>query len=147
MCESALAIPREVIWDGRGDDGRALPVGIYVIYAGSREGYPWKPRRRWSSPDENKQARSFQNVDAAAVDMVAGNGGLDALYRTRLRRRVIVLQITRFSLTGTLISGSPRPLALTDYPFAAVGRTISFQTSYRSLYNMKELIDSRAALG
>jgi len=33
MCESALAIPREIVWDGRGDDGRPLPVGIYVIYA------------------------------------------------------------------------------------------------------------------
>jgi len=48
---------------------------------------------------------------------------------------------------GYVDFGKSGPLALTDYPFAAVGRTISFQTSYRSLYNMKELIDSRAALG
>jgi hypothetical protein len=38
------------------------------------------------------------------------------------------------------------PLAMTDYPFASAGRRIVFQTSYRSLYNMKELTDNRMAL-
>jgi hypothetical protein len=47
---------------------------------------------------------------------------------------------------GYVDFGRSGPLALTDYPYAAVGSTISFQTSYRSLYNMKELTDSRAAL-
>jgi len=37
-------------------------------------------------------------------------------------------------------------LFLTDYPFAATGNKIVFQASYRSLYNLKELTDSRAAL-
>ncbi len=38
------------------------------------------------------------------------------------------------------------PLAMTDYPFASAGKRIVFQTSYRSLYNMKELTDNRMAL-
>lgn len=38
------------------------------------------------------------------------------------------------------------PLSVTDYPFAAIGRKIVFQASYRSLYGLKELTDSRAAL-
>jgi len=38
------------------------------------------------------------------------------------------------------------PLAMPDYPFSSVGRKIVFQTSYRSLYNLKELTDNRAAL-
>lgn len=31
--ECGASIPGEIIWDGRGDDGRTLPAGIYVIYA------------------------------------------------------------------------------------------------------------------
>jgi len=38
------------------------------------------------------------------------------------------------------------PLAMADYPFASVSRKIVFQTSYRSLYNLKELTDNRAGL-
>ena len=30
--ESDATIPGEVVWDGRGDDGNALPIGIYIIY-------------------------------------------------------------------------------------------------------------------
>jgi hypothetical protein len=37
------------------------------------------------------------------------------------------------------------PLAATDYPFASADRKFVFQTSYRSLYNMSELTDNRAA--
>ncbi len=37
------------------------------------------------------------------------------------------------------------PLAMSDYPFASTGRKMVFQTSYRSLYGMKELTDNRAA--
>lgn len=36
------------------------------------------------------------------------------------------------------------PLAVVDYPFARIGRPLVFETSYRSLYNMKELTDNRA---
>lgn len=28
-----LALPGEIVWDGRGDDGRTLGVGIYILYA------------------------------------------------------------------------------------------------------------------
>jgi hypothetical protein len=31
--ESGASIPGEIEWDGRGDDGRALAVGIYIVYA------------------------------------------------------------------------------------------------------------------
>ena len=31
--EAAPAIPGQVVWDGRGDDGRTLAVGIYIIFA------------------------------------------------------------------------------------------------------------------
>lgn len=31
--DSGASIPGEIIWDGRGDNGRMLPVGIYIIYA------------------------------------------------------------------------------------------------------------------
>jgi len=31
--ESDISIPGEIQWDGAGDDGRTLPVGIYVLYA------------------------------------------------------------------------------------------------------------------
>lgn len=31
--ESDLALPGEITWDGRGDDGRVLDVGIYILYA------------------------------------------------------------------------------------------------------------------
>lgn len=37
------------------------------------------------------------------------------------------------------------PLAMTDYPFADIGHKTVFQTSYRQLYNIKELTDNRAA--
>lgn len=37
------------------------------------------------------------------------------------------------------------PLAMTDYPFADIGHKMVFQTSYRQLYNIKELTDNRAA--
>jgi hypothetical protein len=37
------------------------------------------------------------------------------------------------------------PLVMPDYPFASTGKKMVFQTSYRSLYNMKELTDNRAA--
>jgi hypothetical protein len=33
FCESGLSIPREMVWDGRGDDGNRLPPGIYIVYA------------------------------------------------------------------------------------------------------------------
>jgi len=38
--DAGLSIPGDIVWDGRGDDGRTLPVGIYIIYArveGGRE--------------------------------------------------------------------------------------------------------------
>jgi len=38
------------------------------------------------------------------------------------------------------------PLSMTDYPFAASGRKLVFESSYRALYNMTELADSRGAL-
>lgn len=38
------------------------------------------------------------------------------------------------------------PLAMSHYPFASSGRKIVFETSYRSLYDMKELTDNRAAI-
>ncbi|MCP4566345.1 MAG: hypothetical protein GY841_02060 [FCB group bacterium] len=31
--EGATAIPGEIVWDGRDDSGRYLPVGIYIVYA------------------------------------------------------------------------------------------------------------------
>ncbi len=31
--ENGASIPGEIIWDGRDDEGRSLPVGIYIIYA------------------------------------------------------------------------------------------------------------------
>lgn len=37
------------------------------------------------------------------------------------------------------------PLAMTDYPFADIRHKMVFQTSYRQLYNIKELTDNRAA--
>ena len=33
LLESCGAIPGGIVWDGRGDDGRILPVGIYIIHA------------------------------------------------------------------------------------------------------------------
>ncbi len=36
------------------------------------------------------------------------------------------------------------PLIMPEYPFADPGRTLVFETSYRSLYDMKELTDNRA---
>lgn len=38
------------------------------------------------------------------------------------------------------------PLVMSDYPIASIGQKMVFQTSYRSLYGMKELTDNRAAL-
>jgi hypothetical protein len=37
------------------------------------------------------------------------------------------------------------PLALADYPFASPERQLTFQTSMRQLYNIRELTDNRAA--
>ena len=37
-------------------------------------------------------------------------------------------------------------LALADYPFAAIDSQMTFQASYRQLYNIRELADNRAAL-
>lgn len=37
-------------------------------------------------------------------------------------------------------------LALTEYPFADIDSQMTFQTSYRQLYNIRELADNRAAL-
>ncbi|NMC45142.1 MAG: hypothetical protein GYA46_14575 [candidate division Zixibacteria bacterium] len=37
------------------------------------------------------------------------------------------------------------PLAMADYPFADIGHKMVFQTSYRQLYNIKELTDNRGA--
>jgi hypothetical protein len=31
--EDGASIPGEIIWDGRDDEGRSLPIGIYIIYA------------------------------------------------------------------------------------------------------------------
>jgi hypothetical protein len=31
--ESGAAVPGNIMWDGRGDNGRKLPVGIYIVYA------------------------------------------------------------------------------------------------------------------
>jgi hypothetical protein len=31
--ESDISIPGEILWNGSGDDGRTLPVGIYILYA------------------------------------------------------------------------------------------------------------------
>jgi hypothetical protein len=33
LIENDVSIPGEITWDGRGDDGRKLPVGIYIVYA------------------------------------------------------------------------------------------------------------------
>lgn len=33
FAEADLSIPCQFTWDGRGDDGRVLPVGIYIVYA------------------------------------------------------------------------------------------------------------------
>jgi len=38
------------------------------------------------------------------------------------------------------------PLIMTDYPFVSAGHKFVFQTSHRSLYDMKELTDNRAGL-
>jgi hypothetical protein len=38
------------------------------------------------------------------------------------------------------------PLVMPEYPFAALGRSLVFETSYRSLYDMKELTDNRAGV-
>ena len=35
--EDEICIPAEIRWNGRGDDGRRLPVGIYILY-GSVDG-------------------------------------------------------------------------------------------------------------
>lgn len=40
-----LSIPGEVIWDGRGDDGRTLGVGIYILYAQTEGGTSAKTKR------------------------------------------------------------------------------------------------------
>ena len=37
-------------------------------------------------------------------------------------------------------------LSLIDYPFATTGKRLGFQTSYRQLYNIRELTDNRAGL-
>jgi hypothetical protein len=31
--ESGHSVPGEIAWDGRGDEGRTLPIGIYIVYA------------------------------------------------------------------------------------------------------------------
>jgi hypothetical protein len=31
--DGEAALPGEITWDGRGDDGRRLPIGIYILYA------------------------------------------------------------------------------------------------------------------
>lgn len=38
------------------------------------------------------------------------------------------------------------PLVMPEYPFATSGRPLVFETSYRSLYGMKELTDNRAGV-
>jgi len=38
------------------------------------------------------------------------------------------------------------PLYFTDYPFSRSGKRLVFQTSYRQLYDIRELTDNRAAL-
>ncbi len=38
------------------------------------------------------------------------------------------------------------PLVVPEYPFAVSGRKLVFETSYRSLYNMRELTDNRAGV-
>lgn len=43
--ESSLALPGEIVWDGRGDDGRMLGVGIYVLYAQVEGGVSAKTKR------------------------------------------------------------------------------------------------------
>ncbi len=43
--ESGLSLPGEIVWDGRGDDGRVLGVGIYVLYAQVEGGMSAKTKR------------------------------------------------------------------------------------------------------
>lgn len=38
------------------------------------------------------------------------------------------------------------PLVIPEYPFAGIGRSLVFETSYRSLYDMRELTDNRAGV-
>lgn len=40
-----LSIPGEIIWDGRGDDGRTLGVGIYILYAQTEGGTSAETKR------------------------------------------------------------------------------------------------------
>jgi len=43
--EDDLSIPGEILWDGRGDDGRTLGVGIYILYAQTEGGTSAKIKR------------------------------------------------------------------------------------------------------
>jgi hypothetical protein len=43
--ESGMSIPGEIVWDGRGDDGRMLGVGIYILYAHVEGGVTAKTKR------------------------------------------------------------------------------------------------------
>lgn len=43
--EDDLSIPGEILWDGRGDDGRTLGVGIYILYAQTEGGTSVKTKR------------------------------------------------------------------------------------------------------
>jgi flagellar hook assembly protein FlgD len=43
--EDDLSIPGEILWDGRGDDGRTLGIGIYILYAQTEGGTSAKTKR------------------------------------------------------------------------------------------------------
>ena len=36
--DGAQPLPGEIVWDGRSDDGRNLPIGIYIIHANTTDG-------------------------------------------------------------------------------------------------------------
>lgn len=43
--EDDLSIPGEILWDGCGDDGRTLGIGIYILYAQTEGGTSVKTKR------------------------------------------------------------------------------------------------------
>ena len=43
--QAGLSYPGSIVWDGRDDDGRRLPVGIYIIYASVEGGSAGKVKK------------------------------------------------------------------------------------------------------